>query len=262
MILTLSTTMQNARDLGYLVVKHPDRLHQKSVAYGQAHVFFPEATNELCTVALLLNIDPIGLSRKSRGTPDFALQPYVNDRPYVASSFLSVAIAKMFSTAMKGECPEKPELADQSIPLSIKIPVLPCRGGETFLRQLFQPLGYELEVHQHPWDEHDPIQDASSPYFSVTLTTEQPLSKVLTHLYVLLPVMDDEKHYWVSEDEVEKLLQRGEGWLDVHPAKEHIIRRYLIHQKHLTRLAVQRLEEPELLEANTKEQVSTLEAKV
>jgi len=69
------------------------------------------------------------------------------------------------------------------------------------------------------------------------------LQKLLTHLYVLIPVLDNEKHYWVGEDEIEKLLKRGEGWLGAHPEKELIVARYLKRQRSLTRAALERLTE-------------------
>ena len=74
------------------------------------------------------------------------------------------------------------------------------------------------------------------------------MSELLTHLYVLIPVLDDDKHYWVGDAEVEKLLRHGEGWLREHPERELITSRYLKHQKRLSKEALSRLigeEEPE-----------------
>jgi hypothetical protein len=115
--------------------------------FGQAHVFYPEATAERCTASLLLDVDPIGLVRGQKGGTDgFALGQYVNERPYVASSFMSNAISQVFGTAMGGRCTAKPELADTAIPLEVKISVVPCRGGVSLLHRLFEPLGYEVEA--------------------------------------------------------------------------------------------------------------------
>jgi 3' terminal RNA ribose 2'-O-methyltransferase Hen1 len=90
-----------------------------------------------------------------------------------------------------------------------------------------------------------------SPYFSVTLGAKRRLADLLTHLYVLIPVLDDDKHYWVGDDEVEKLLRRGAGWLDSHPERDLIVRRYLRHQRSLTRAALERLTAEEEPEADT-----------
>ena len=250
MLLTITTTHQPATDLGFLLSKHPDRLQSFSLAHGKAHVFYPEASEERCTAALLLDVDPIGLVRgkTNRFKEGSTLAQYVNDRPYVASSFLSVAIARVLSSAMKGDSTHRGDLAESSLPLEATISTVPCRGGERFLRALFEPLGYEVEAERHPLDEEFP-QWGESPYFRVTLRSECRLRDLLTHLYVLLPVLDDEKHYWVGRDELEKLLAKGEGWLESHPAREQIVERYLKHRRSLAREAMSRLiaeEEPNL----------------
>src|SRR5438876_11256400 len=156
MLLTITTTYSPATDLGYLLYKNPARAQTFELNFGQARVFYPEATAERCTAALLLEIDPVGLVRNRRGPAGegFSLEQYVDDRPYVASSFLSVAISQVFGSALAGNSRERPELANTPIPLSAKLSVLPCRGGETFLRRLFEPLGYTVAATQHVLDEH------------------------------------------------------------------------------------------------------------
>jgi 3' terminal RNA ribose 2'-O-methyltransferase Hen1 len=261
MILTISYAGKPATDLGYLLHKSPFRVHSFEQPFGKAHVFYPEATAEHCTVALVLEIDAIGLVRNRRGPSGeaHALEQYVNDRPYAASSFLSVAIARTFGTALTGKSKDRQELANTPLALVIRISVLPCRSGEGLLRRLFEPLGYEVSAKQHPLDEKFPEWGAS-PYFTVTLKGSVRLSDLLTHLYVLIPVLDDDKHYWVGDAEVEKLLRHGEGWLREHPERELITHRYLKHQKNLTREAMSRLlgeEEPsadEVAEAHAREE--------
>jgi 3' terminal RNA ribose 2'-O-methyltransferase Hen1 len=236
MLLTITTTHQPASDLGYLLHKHPERVQTFPMSFGQAHVFYPQVSNECCTAALLLDIDPIGLVRGK------AFDHYVNDRPYVASSFLSVAIAKTFRTAMTGRCKDRPELADTAISLTVNLPVLPCRGGEDFLRSLFQPLGYEVTGQAIPLDEtFSEWQD--SLYISATLTNTVRLCDLLNHLYVLIPVLDSEKRYWIGDEEVEKLLHHGKGWLGEHPEREAIANRYLKRRGHLTKQVLARLQE-------------------
>ncbi|MBD2504269.1 3' terminal RNA ribose 2'-O-methyltransferase Hen1 [Anabaena azotica] len=238
MLLTITTTHTPATELGYLLHKHPDRCQSLSLSFGQAHVFYPEANEERCTVALLLDVDPVKLVRGKGAT----LAQYVSDRPYVASSFMSVAIAQVFSTALGGRSKDRPELAQTPLPLVAKLSVLPCRGGEAFLRQLFEPLGYTVNAQGHVLDEKFPDW-GDSRYFTVELHHTITLSDLLSHLYVLIPVLDDDKHYWVNDDEIEKLLRHGEGWLSQHPAKEQITRRYLKRQQRLTRTALAQLAE-------------------
>lgn len=240
MLLTITTTHRPATDLGFLLAKHPERFQTFELAYGKAHVFYPVADAEQCTAALLLDIDPVGLVRGRRRGDAGTLEQYVNDRPYVASSFLSVAIAQVFGTALAGRCRERPELAERPIPLGVALPAVPCRGGEAFLRKLFEPLGYRVTANRLPLEPAFPSW-GDGPYYRVGLEHQLRLKELLGHLYVLVPVLDDEKHYWVGADELEKLLTKGEGWLATHPARETIVRRYLKYQGALAREALRRL---------------------
>ncbi len=241
MLLTITTTHSPATDLGYLLHKNPSRAQVFELAFGQAHVFYPEATDERCTAALLLDVDPVALVRSRKSGPEsFALGQYVNERPYVASSFMSNAISRLFGTAMGGRCSGKPELANLEIPLTAKLSVVPCRGGEDLLRRLFEPLGYSVTAEGYPLDEK--FADwGNSAFFTVSLEKTCRLSELLTHLYILIPVLDDEKHYWVGEDEVEKLLKHGEDWLSSHPEKDLIVKRYLRHRRNLMSQAMAQL---------------------
>ncbi|AKF81099.1 type 12 methyltransferase [Myxococcus fulvus 124B02] len=269
MLLTLSTTHTPATDLGYLLHKSPHKPQSFDVTFGTAHVFYPEATEQRCTAALLLEVDPVALVRERKGPSGDggALGQYVNDRPYVASSFLSVALSRVFGAALSGRSRERPELATQALPLTARLSVLPCRGGEDFLRRLFEPLGYTVTATRHALDETVP-QWGPSRYFTVTLQGDKPLSDLLSHLYVLVPVLDDDKHYWVTEDEIDKLLRHGEGWLASHPEREVITRRYLRHQRSLAREAMSRLLEgedtgvAETVETSRDEVEATLERRV
>jgi 3' terminal RNA ribose 2'-O-methyltransferase Hen1 len=247
MLLTLTSTTAPATDLGYLLHKSPFRAHAFDLTFGRAHVFYPEAEADRCTAALLLEVDPIGLVRGRKGPAGErrTLEQYVNDRPYVASSFLSVAIAEVFGTALSGRSKERPELATRELPFEARLSVVPCRGGEAFLRRLFEPLGYEARAQQHVLDENN-TDWGPSRYFTVTIAGTKRLSELLAHLYVLVPVLDDDKHYWVGDDEVDKLVRRGEGWLATHPERELIARRYLKHQRSLARQALEQLIAEEL----------------
>ena len=238
MLLTIATTHQPATDLGFLLHKHPDKCQSFPLSIGQAHVFYPESQPDRCTAALLLEIDPVELVR-GKSDRNKSLAHYVSDRPYVASSFMSVAISKVFRTALAGRCDNKPELVQQAIPLTVKLPILPCRGGESFLRQLFEPLGYQVEAETLPLDLIP--EWSNSIYLSVTLQHTIRLCDLLSHLYVLIPVLDDDKHYWVGDEEIDKLLRHGQGWLDLHPHKEQITKRYLKRQGKLARKALAQL---------------------
>ncbi len=245
MLLTITTTYKNATDLGFLLHKHPDKLQTIDLAVGKAHIFYPESSEAKTTVALLLDIDAIDMVRGVRNLSGkgFSLGQYVNDRPYVASSFMSVALSKAFSTAMNGKCKNKPDLVDVEMPFEVKIAVLPApKGGERLIRKLFEPLGYHLNVERHQLDEKF-TKWGESKYYTVTLTNTVKLQDLLSHLYVLIPALDNDKHYFVSQNEIDKLLEKGKGWLENHPEKEQITKRYLINLNSLSRQALERLNE-------------------
>ncbi|HEY3773945.1 MAG TPA: 3' terminal RNA ribose 2'-O-methyltransferase Hen1 [Solirubrobacteraceae bacterium] len=242
MLLTVSTTHRPATDLGFLLHKHPDREQSFALPFGRARVFYPEASEERCTAAMLIDVDPVGLVRRRGRSGGFALAEYVNDRPYVASSFLSVALVTVFKSAMAGTCNGHEELAGSAIPLEAWLPVLPAQGGEEEVRRLFEPLGYAVQVESIGLDPVYPEWGASR-YVGLRLSASCRLADLLTHLYVLIPVLDDEKHYWVDDAEIEKLMRRGEGWLATHPGRDLIVRRYLKRQAQLFFPALQQLDD-------------------
>ncbi len=267
MLLTITTTHRPATDLGFLLHKNPGRAHEFALSFGKAHVIYPEASEERCTAALLLEVDPVGLVRNRRGPggEGGALEQYVNDRPYAASSFLSVAIAEVFGTALSGRSKQTPQLVEAKLPLVAKLHALPSRGGEVFLRRIFEPLGYTVEAKRLPLDPLFP-EWGESRYFAVTLSGVLRLKDLLDHLYVLVPVLDDDKHYWVGDDELEKLLRHGGDWLRAHPEREPIAERYLVHKRRLANRALERLleqdEDPDACEEAHSREEEAVEKKV
>ncbi len=266
MLITLTMTAPDAAtpatDLGFLLHKHPDRLQSFDVAMGVAQVCYPEATPERCTVALVLEVDPIALVRGRKNGPGaFELGQYVNDRPYAASSFLAVALGNVFRTALSGRCDQRPQLAAEAVPLEVNLPSLPCRNGAELIERLFAPLGWAVETTKVPLDPAFP-EWGDSRYFSVRLAGRLRLADALTSLYVLLPVLDNAKHYWVAEDEVDKLLRAGGDWLAAHPERELITQRYLKHRRAYVQSALAQLAEaddiaPEALDDALDEPVVT-----
>lgn len=234
----------DATALSHLLRKHPARLQTFELPVGQAHVFYPEVSQRRMTAALMLEVDPIGLVRNQRFRGDSGvLDYYINDRAFVASSLLSVAIGKVLRSAMTGTSEAYPELAGAPLPLRLELPVVSTRGeaGGDLAGRLFSPLKWKVNQRILALDE-DYSQWGESRYSSLVLTGTVPLDQALRQLYVLLPVLDDSKHYWVNDDEAEKLSRQGEGWLADHPERELITRRYLAHQRNLVELATTRLD--------------------
>lgn len=245
MFLQIVTTHQPATDLGYLLHKNPERVHEHELNFGRARMFFPEAGAHRCSAALVLDVDPVALVR-GKGTSDGLMDSYVNDRPYAASSFLSVAMGRMMREAIAGRSRERPELAEAKIPLEAIVAPLPTRGGPELVIKLFEPLGYAVTCEPIAMDP-ERADWGMSPYATLTLKAATRLADLLTHLYVLIPVLDARKHYYVGDDEVEKLLARGTGWLQAHPERDLIVTRYLRGRRSLMRDALVRLaaDEPE-----------------
>jgi len=238
MLVSITSTTPDATDLGWLLHKHPDRVRSVDVSFGRAHVFFPEASAGRCTATLLVDVDPVALTRGREGGPA-GLEPYVNDRPYAASSMLSVALGRLYGSALAGSCPQRPELVDRPLDLEVALPAVPVRGGAEVVRRLFEPLGYDTACTPLPLDPRFP-RWGDSRYLALGLRGRHPVRRLLEHLFVLLPVLDDRKHYWIGQDEIDKLLRRGGAWLGVHPDRELITRRYL-RSGSLVRQALARL---------------------
>ena len=248
MLLTITYTGENTQDLGYLLHKNPYRAQSFDLSFGNAYVFYPKVSDEETTAALLLDLNPIDLARGKLGSAEGGLFDYVNDRPYVASSFLSTALVRVFNSAMNGKCEKKPELADRPLELTARVHMLPCRGSGEMPKEIFEPLGYTVETRQTALDEVFP-EWGGSAYIDLTLRGRVTVAALLNHLYVLIPVFDRHKHYYVSEAEIEKLLKHGEDWLNAHPARNKIVSRYFHMKRSYAHKAIDRLVESEPVDA-------------
>ena len=251
MLLQISTASipgAPATDLGFLLAKNPANAQSFDLSFGRAHTFYPVADEDVCAFVLLLEVDPVALVRGKNKGESGPLDAYVNDRPYVAGSFASVAIAQVLRSALGAQSRERPDLIEAKWPFEARVEVVPCGGDGSFLRSLFEPLGYEVSLQVPDLDPQ--LGWGNAPCAALTLRGEVKLSELLCHLYVLLPVLDDAKHYFIGEAEVEKLLRRGAGWLELHPQREAIVARYLKRQRKLVSVALEHLERlaPEAVE--------------
>ena len=246
MLLTITTTHQPATDLGYLLHKHPDRLQTVALSSGQAHIFYPEANEQSCTACLMLDINPVELVRNRKGPTPNLQEHYVNDRPYSSNSFLTTAISKAFGSALNGSCKAKPELPALPLPFSVHLASVKVDGDISLLDKLFSPLGYALAYEQLPLDVRFPSWGLSK-YVNLTLTHTLPLQDLLRHIYILLPVLDNDRHFWISQQDIAVLMEKGQGWLENHPERELITRRYFKNIRKLASEALLRLAGEEAL---------------
>ncbi|MCL2805553.1 MAG: 3' terminal RNA ribose 2'-O-methyltransferase Hen1 [Treponema sp.] len=238
MLFTITYRGHNTEKLGFLLYKNPSRPQKFELGFGNAYVFYPELSCEKTTAALLLDINPIDLARGKDNAG--GLFDYVNDRPYVSSSFMSVAISGIFRTAMTGRADEHQELSDCPLDLEAVITMLSCRSDTAMLTKVFEPLGYEVGYESFTMDEN--FSDwGDSKYVNLTLKGKIRLRDLLKHIYILIPVFDRQKHYWIGNDEVEKLLRNAGDWLSSHPEKGFITSRYLKKLNPLVNMAFSRL---------------------
>jgi 3' terminal RNA ribose 2'-O-methyltransferase Hen1 len=238
LLITLTCSASNAPDIGYLFGKNPASLFAREFSGGRVLVFYPEVAEDHLTIALLTDIDPIALVRRASGA--HGLDQYVNDRPYVASSLTSVALNVAFGSALGGKSRERPERVGEVMRWEVSLPVVACDAGEEFITRIFAPLGYEVALARLPLDQAFPAWGESNLY-ALRLSGEQTVQAVLSHLYVLLPVLDNAKHYYIEASETEKLLRHGGAWLAVHPERDLITRRYLRYRRPLVKSALARL---------------------
>lgn len=260
MLLTITYEGHDTQDLGYLLHKNPERAQQFELSYGKAYVFYPEVSDERTTAALLLDIDPLDLARGKVGSKDGGLFDYVNDRPYASTSFMSTAIVRIFGTAMSGRCDKRQELADTPLKLTARLSSLKDNGDTELAKELFEPLGYTVSTERTRLDDSFP-EWGISPYIDLTISGTVKLSELLAHIYVLIPVFDRQKHYYISEDEIKKLLDHGEGWLADHPYKEKITRRYFPARKSYARKALDILLSDDVTDEDNAENAEAKEEK-
>ena len=257
MLITLTCYAPNAAELGFLLGKHPASVFERDFSAGKVWAFYPEVADDHLTIACLTEIDPVGLVRGPAATA--LLEQYVNDRPYVASSLTSVALKTAFATAMSGRSQSHPERVTEKVRWEATLPVVACDGGDNLIRRLFTPLGYEVATTRLPLDAHFPAWGQADLY-SVRLEGMQTVQDMFTHLYLLLPVLDNNKHYYVDTDETDKLIAHGGAWLAGHPERELIARRYLRYKRPLITSVLERLAEVEDEVANSVEEPEDAEA--
>ncbi len=225
----------SARDLGFLLHKHPDHLHVRETAQGRVTIFFPQVSDAATRAVIHLDVDPVALVR-GKGQTEGLLTQYVNDRPYAANSLLSVAMGRALGQTLSGKSKERQALAERALPYSLRVAPVAVSGGLEIVERLFQPLGYRIDAR--PIDE-----SGRRVVYDLRLSITARLAEILTHLYVLVPVLDNAKHYWIDRAEIEKLLAKGGDWLPAHPEKELIARRSLKHRRGLVEEALDRLAE-------------------
>lgn len=239
-----------ATDLGFLLHKHPDRVQRFATTQGEATVFYPVAAADRCRV--VLHVDGSG----ARVDTHTDVDRYVNTIPYAASTRLVVAMGKVFGDAIAGRCPSRAELVDHAWDMTVSIPAVPVRA-ELRPEDVFGPLGWSVTARAEPLM---PADWGDSDFATLTLSGRFTVRDSLRHIAVALPALAGDKHYFVDDDEVDKLLRLGDGWLAEHPRRDAIVRGYLKHLGGLTTEALSRLGSDRVAPESAEDETRAVEA--
>jgi len=132
MLLTITTTRAPATDLGYLLHKNPERLQSFPLSFGARTSSTRRRPRTLHRRAAAgCRSDRLVRRKGGPAGEGHALEQYVNDRPYVASSFLERRHRAGVRTAMTGRSKERQELAEARLPLEAKLAVVPVAAARS-----------------------------------------------------------------------------------------------------------------------------------
>jgi 3' terminal RNA ribose 2'-O-methyltransferase Hen1 len=248
--LSIATTRQGAKDLGFLLYKHPDRVFRSDASRNakmSAVGFYPEATDERCEFCLVVEVDPVERVRGASWGAGIA--QYVEPLPFLASSYMAQALSLCLRSAMNGVVTSKDPAEEERLKVAaaekwpLEITVSPLRTSPALISRMFEPLGWDVALHSIALDIPGMMSgDRGTDLHTLTLRGEVTLQDALTHLYVLLPALDPARHYFYGESEVQKLLDKSQNWLEQHPARELIVGRYLSKSRELRETALQQFE--------------------
>jgi 3' terminal RNA ribose 2'-O-methyltransferase Hen1 len=225
MQLTIKATGNNAEVISYLLAKNPNNLYERRNNGHFVRMFYNKFSHEEVEVTLFVTPDPIGLARNSSETYD--ITSYINDREFVVSSIFCSFIRSSLGTALNGKPKEEyAAWVDHAFNIEFSFGPVASDLSDQQIIELFNPLGYEVKISYGEANYQMDIKNKSTARFIVLkgLTT---LQNGLRQLFVLIPVLDNYKHYYIDEKEIEKIERYGEGWLDTHPQRETIFRRAL-----------------------------------
>jgi 3' terminal RNA ribose 2'-O-methyltransferase Hen1 len=239
MMLSIACKNLSEEELGFLLHKNPARVHPLDLSFGKVYVFFDEPPEgHQAQVCLLVDVDPLAMVQ-GRGGLGHQDALYVNDRPYVASSLLASAVTKVFGTALSGRCKERPELVDREIEWTFAMPFVARGSMLNALFHLFEPLGYEFDPDLLNYDSSVDYATSARPILT-RIAVRTTLSEALSHLVVLIPVLDGENHRWVDDGDLVPFVRRVESWLPDHPYGMYILRRALKYQTSLVKAFTER----------------------
>lgn len=221
MQLSVTVRGSDADVVSYLIAKNPNNPYERDEKGFKVRLAYPVFTKEEVQFVIYVKPDPIDLVRNSSDL--FDITHYINDREFAVSSLFITSIRKALGTALNGKPDEKYEKwVDHIVEIKLEFGPVSTDLRNQEIVDLFEPMGYKVEIERG----ESVIREKSSARF-VTISGRQSVQNTLKHVSILIPVIDNYKHYFLDEREVEKLERYGEGWLETHPLKQMIVKRAL-----------------------------------
>jgi 3' terminal RNA ribose 2'-O-methyltransferase Hen1 len=225
MQLTIQASGDNVQAISYLLAKNPNNLYERNHKGHLVRLFYSKFTETELEVTIFVTPDPIEMVKNNSNSYD--ITHYINDREFAVSSIFCSFIRSALGTALNGQ-PKEEHLKWVNHPFSFNFefgPVVSSLSDEK-LMNLFEPIGYEVTINRPEIEYSFPIKTKSSARY-LSIKGMKTLQEGLRHLFVLIPVIDNYKHYFIDEKEIEKLERYGEGWLEQHPLRDLIYRQAL-----------------------------------
>lgn len=225
MQLTIQASGDNVKAISYLLSKNPSNLYERNHKGHLVRLFYSKFTETELEVTIFVTPDPIELIKNNSNSYD--ITHYINDREFAVSSIFCSFIRSALGTALNGQPKEEHiKWVDHPFPFTFEFgPVVSTLTDEK-LMNLFEPIGYEVTINRPEIEYSIPIKTKSSARY-ISIKGMKTLQEGLRHLFVLIPVIDNYKHYFIDEKEIEKLERYGEGWLEQHPLRDLIYRQAL-----------------------------------
>lgn len=228
MQLAIKATGEGAKMLSFLLSKNPQNLYDRSEKGYRVRLTYTVFTDTEVEAVLIVTPDPVELVKNS---PDvYDITQYINDREFVTSSLFCSYARSALGTALNGRPKEEySEWVNHAFNLTISFGPVASDLPDAVINDLFEYLGYEVTIERGQADYRFQLKERSSARF-ISISGLSTVQAALKQLFVLIPVLDNYKHYYLSEQEIDKLQRYGEGWLDRHPLRELIIKRSLRFQ--------------------------------
>ncbi|MCK1992095.1 3' terminal RNA ribose 2'-O-methyltransferase Hen1 [Peribacillus muralis] len=225
MQLTINASGNNVKAISYLLSKNPNNLYERKHKGHVVRLFYSTFTETEMEATIFVTPDPIELVKNTANSYD--ITHYINDREFAVSSIFCSLIRSALGTALNGQ-PKEEHAEWVNHPFSFQFDFGPVVStlSDNQLRELFEPIGYEVSITRPDIQYSFDMKDRSSTR-TVSLKGLKTLQEGLRHLFVLIPVIDNYKHYYIDEKEIDKLERYGEGWLDDHPMRDFIYRQSL-----------------------------------